>query len=201
MGTHAQDAYTRLLTLHGFSTNFLKTSRFTGVHRDPYYAGKWRAQISVGGSIIPLGAFDDEEDAARVYDAARVKYKGLQPVNFPGEAPLASVLATLPVASAPASAAAPTRRSGRAPAPKVIADAPDERAPSHKRQAKRPRETGMHVGKHVEGAKQKSNGKWRSNNFPGREFDDLDEYRAAKKQRAEQRATYSAQVNAWNPRR
>ena len=67
--------------------------------------------------------------------------------------------------------------------------------------AKRPRETGMHVGKHVEGAKQKSNGKWRSNNFPGREFDDLDEYRAAKKQRAEQRATYSAQVNAWNPRR
>ena len=138
---------------------------------------------------------------ARVYDAARVKYKGLQPVNFPGEAPLASVLATLPVASAPASAAAPTRRSGRAPAPKVIADAPDERAPSHKRQAKRPRETGMHVGKHVEGAKQKSNGKWRSNNFPGREFDDLDEYRAAKKQRAEQRATYSAQVNAWNPRR
>ena len=28
--------------------------------------------------------------------------------------------------------------------------------------------------------------------FPGREFDDLDEYRAAKKQRFEQRAAYYA---------
>ena len=36
----------------------------------------------------------------------------------------------------------------------------------------------------VEGAEQKSNGKWAcSSLFPGREFDDLDEYRAAKKQR------------------
>ena len=138
-----------------------------------------------------------QEDAARAYDAARVKYKGAPTVNFPGEAPSASVLAALPTAPA---VAAPPRRSGRAPAPKVIADAPDERAPSHKRQAKRPRETGMHVGKHVEGAKQKSNGKWRSNNFPGREFDDLDAYRAAKKQRAEQRAAYSDQLNAFGGR-
>ena len=35
----------------------------------------------------------------------------------------------------------------------------------------------------VEGAAQKQNGKWVSQMFPGREFDDLDEYRAAKKQR------------------
>ena len=47
--------------------------------------------------------------------------------------------------------------------------------------------------KHVEGANQKKNGKWTSAHFfPGREFDDLDEYRAAKKQRAEFRAAYSA---------
>jgi len=47
--------------------------------------------------------------------------------------------------------------------------------------------------KHVEGANQKANGKWTSPHFfPGREFDDLDEYRAAKKQRAEFRAAYSA---------
>ena len=75
----------------------------------------------------------------------------------------------------------------------MIVDAPDEREPSQKRQAKRRRkgETGMHVGKRVEGATQKANGKWRSSHmFPGREFDDLDEYRAAKKQRAERRATY-----------
>ena len=58
----------------------------------------------------------------------------------------------------------------------------------------------MHVGKSVEGAVQKQNGKWRSNNFPGREFDDLDAYRAAKKQHKERRAAYSAQANAGDKR-
>ena len=78
----------------------------------------------------------------------------------------------------------------------MIVDAPDERTPAQKRLAKRPlkRETGVHVGKYAEGAKQKSNGKWRSNNFPGREFDDLDAYRAAKKQRYERRDEYRAQA-------
>ena len=57
----------------------------------------------------------------------------------------------------------------------------------------------MRVGKSVEGARQKSNGKWsNSRTFPGREFDDLDEYRAAKKQRKERRAAYSDQAMAWN---
>ena len=47
--------------------------------------------------------------------------------------------------------------------------------------------------KYVEGATQKANGKWHASHmFPGREFDDLDEYRAAKKQRFEQRAAYYA---------
>ena len=46
----------------------------------------------------------------------------------------------------------------------------------------------------VEGAKPKTNGKWRSGLFPGREFDDLDEFRAAKKQREERREEYRAQV-------
>jgi len=103
------------------------------------------------------------------------------------------VLAALPAAPA---VAAPPRRSGRAPAPKVIADAPDERSPAQKRAAKRPlKRTGVHVGKYVEGAIQKANGKWRSNNnFPGREFDDLDEYRAAKRQRAARRGAYSDQI-------
>ena len=53
----------------------------------------------------------------------------------------------------------------------------------------------------VEGAEQKANGKWSSRLFPGREFDDLGELRAAKKQRYERRAAYSAQLNRWNPRR
>ena len=68
-----------------------------------------------------------------------------------------------------------------------------------KRRAKRPlkRETGTHA-KYVEGARQKPNGKWANYClFPGREFNDLDAYRAAKKQRAEQRAAYSAQLDAY----
>ena len=49
-------------------------------------------------------------------------------------------------------------------------------------------------GRYVEGAEQKKNGKWiNPEMFPGREFDDLDEYRAAKKQRVEQRIAYSEQ--------
>ena len=47
--------------------------------------------------------------------------------------------------------------------------------------------------KNIEGAWSKANGKWASQMFPGREFDDLDEYRAAKKRRAARRAEYSAQ--------
>ena len=46
----------------------------------------------------------------------------------------------------------------------------------------------------VEGAQSKANGKWGSSMFPGREFDDLDAYRAAKKQRAARRAAWSAQA-------
>jgi len=73
------------------------TSRFTGVWQpDREDKGKWRAAISVRGSRIPLGDFDDEEDAARVYDAAVVKYRGEPTVNFPGEVPRAEVLAALP---------------------------------------------------------------------------------------------------------
>ena len=45
----------------------------------------------------------------------------------------------------------------------------------------------------VEGATQKKNGKWRSAKFPGREFDDLDAYRAAKKQRYARREEFRAQ--------
>ena len=47
----------------------------------------------------------------------------------------------------------------------------------------------------VEGAHQKSNGKWANYcMFPGREFDDFDAYRAAKKQRA---ARQRARHDQW----
>ena len=49
----------------------------------------------------------------------------------------------------------------------------------------------------VEGARQKQNCKWSNPKlFPGREFDDLDEYRAAKKQRAARRRELHDQ---WKP--
>ena len=48
--------------------------------------------------------------------------------------------------------------------------------------------------KWVDGATQRKSGKWYNPvMFPGRDFDDLDEYRAAKKQRAARRAAWSAQ--------
>jgi len=71
-----------------------KTSRFTGVYQQKHRW--WRASISVRGSRVELGTFDDEEDAARAFDAALVKYKGKPTVNFPGEVPRAEVLAALP---------------------------------------------------------------------------------------------------------
>ena len=62
----------------------------------------------------------------------------------------------------------------------------------------RPRVPGQYPEpKRAEGAYQIQNGKWRSTMFPGRDFDDLDAYRAAKKQRMERRAAYSAQLNAY----
>ena len=46
-----------------------KTSRFTGVSWFER-TGKWTAAISVQGYQTFLGSFDEEEDAARTYDAA-----------------------------------------------------------------------------------------------------------------------------------
>ena len=53
--------------------------------------------------------------------------------------------------------------------------------------------------KSVEGAYQKQNGKWTCPKmFPGRDFDDLDAYRSAKKQRTDQRAAYRDQKHGWH---
>jgi hypothetical protein len=87
---------------------------------------------------------------------------------------------------------------GRAPAPKVIVDPP---APRLMCERGLPMERkNLPKQKRVDGAYQKQNGKWANcTMFPGRDFDDLDAYHAAKKQRIEQRAARSVQLKAWRP--
>lgn len=56
----------------GYSTSPYKGVSFTGV-----VEGKsWRSRIRVDGKLISLGAFSDEEEAARAYDSAARKYFG-----------------------------------------------------------------------------------------------------------------------------
>ena len=75
----------------------------------------------------------------------------------------------------------------------IIVDAPDEREPCRRRRKLQKKQGTTKQAEYVEGATRKVNGKWSSQIFPGREFDNLDEFRAAKKQRAEQRIAYSDQ--------
>ena len=105
------------------------------------------------------------------------------------------MLAALPdvpwLSPPPPPAPLPEKRTRRR---KVIVDAPDEREPCRRAKRQKMRRTSKPVGEYVEGATRKVNGKWiNPAMFPGLEFDNLDEYRAAKKQHAEQRIAYSDQ--------
>ena len=75
-------------------------------------------------------------------------------------------------------------------------EARSARAPSQQKRERPTKKVGGAPSKkklRVENAYLKSNGKWANAAiFPGREFDSLDEYRAAKKQREERRADWRA---------
>ena len=80
---------------------------------------------------------------------------------------------------------------------RVSFEARRAQGPPRKRERPTKAKAPLKKQKWVEGAHQKKNGKLRSEMFPGREFDDLDEYRAAKKQHYERRAAYSHQLNMF----
>ena len=61
------------------------TSRFKGVIWDKSVS-KWKANIGLDGKAYYLGTFEDEEDAARAYDALARKHHGeYANLNFPDE--------------------------------------------------------------------------------------------------------------------
>jgi hypothetical protein len=63
------------------------SSRYRGVSRDAM-SNRYRAQIKVNGRNIYLGMFDDQEQAAKAYDAAAKEYHGeFAVLNFPDRSP------------------------------------------------------------------------------------------------------------------
>jgi len=74
-----------------------KSSNFRGVSKCAK-DGRWQARIRIGRSVKYLGRYKTEEDAARCYDVAAVKFHGDRAVlNFPDEKQLDGLKAMTPL--------------------------------------------------------------------------------------------------------
>jgi hypothetical protein len=61
------------------------SSQYIGVHLNKS-SGRWIAQIRIDGKGTHLGSFDSEIDAAKAYDEAAIKHRGVfARLNFPEE--------------------------------------------------------------------------------------------------------------------
>jgi hypothetical protein len=79
-GLNNQIANLRVTTIRENHCNqrvqgIVKSSKYKGVSWDKSRS-KWHAKIKNFGKHINLGRFDDEDDAARAYDVASIKYHG-----------------------------------------------------------------------------------------------------------------------------
>lgn len=64
-------------------TTMKKTSQYRGVYSASIFGRKkWKAQATVKGDTIYLGSYDDEKQAAKMYDMYVIKMNLKRKTNF-----------------------------------------------------------------------------------------------------------------------